>query len=221
MDKPFEHIGLYDFWCIFGAGAVILTCGLLAVIVDLDCLTDIFKHLATFQSDWSLLFIFFYIIVSYIIGLVLHSVSKFAAHILSFNIEKATKRSRFEECKVKWFKNFFVDTLQKHLYKYIVNNTRIKQKINQDNFDECYDYLKNKDKTKRTDKYHSLYGMSRGLFAGFFLLPFILLVYNIHNIFTYLFIVLAVIFLLRAKKYYYKWVECVFIEYKYYKKDEE
>lgn len=107
--------------------------------------------------------------------------------------------------------------------KYVLENKCIKDKTLSYGFQNCYNYLKTYNLTKRADKYHSIYGMARSLSVGYFLLLINMFFSDIGNYdFKKIAIcaILTVLFYVRAKKYFYRWVESIFIQYQFEKEKE-
>lgn len=201
MDRIFKHIGLYDFWGIFCAGAVVLTMGLIPFV---SCFINMSISINSFN------YVLIYILLSYIVGLILHGVSILFIdyRISGFNISKATKDS------------FLCNYLKPWKYIYIINNKEITTETRKLGFSHCYNDLKINDLTEKIDKFHSIYGMSRSIATGFLMLIVSLHICNqfflkIENILLYIVIyaLLFLIFYARAKKYFYRWIEWTYIEY--------
>ncbi|MDD6564614.1 MAG: hypothetical protein PUF08_06000 [Clostridiales bacterium] len=208
MEKLFEHIAIYDFWSIFGAGAVI---GTSATIV----LYDNFNDFISFDKDLQLFYIFIAIIIFYIIGLILHSIASLAVElpVFSFKTSNVTVPIKNNAIRKYRWKN-----------KYVVGNQCINQETLDKGFKNCYNYLKLNNLTKRVDKYHSIYGMARSLSVGYILISIKLLINNNFNCYNFkcltACLILAILFFIRAKKYFYRWIELVFIQYQFEKEKE-
>ena len=97
-------------------------------------------------------------------------------------------------------------------------------------FQKCYNYLKYSGLSYRIDKLHSLYGMARVLSLGYFLFSLITIanlfihfveMNSILNLFVLaVYIILMLTFYAMTKKYFYRWIEWVFIEYQCTKNEE-
>lgn len=203
MDKIFDHIAIYDFWGIFGAGAITGISATVALHYD----SSKFIHL---DNDMQLLSIFNAIIIFYTIGLILHSIASLLVElpIFHFKTNTVTKKYESEIFKFRWKK------------KYVLENKCIKQDTLELGFQNCYNYLKMRNLTNQADKYHSIYGMARSLSVGYFLLLVNMVFSDVGNydlkkiaICT----ILTVLFYVRAKKYFYRWIESIFIQYQFEK----
>lgn len=201
LDKIFDHIAIYDFWGIFGAGAVTGMSATVALHYD----SSKFIHL---DNDMQLLSIFIAIIIFYTIGLILHSIASLLVElpIFHFKTGNITQTDESEIFKFRWKK------------KYVLENKCIKQDTLELGFQNCYNYLKMRNLTKRADKYHSIYGMARSLSVGYFLILINMLFSDIANYdFKKIAIcaILIMLFYVRTKKYFYRWVESIFIQYQF------
>lgn len=204
MKKAFEHVGRYDFWCIFGSGIIFVIAWIVNVLLVENNFLTAFREFSKQQADWSFLLIFILVVIGYFVGIILQTIAK-----ISFDL---TKRFGFE-------KAFRCSDFLSNLYE---SNHHMKQS----DFDKQYDYLKHIGKTKRIDVYHSLYGMSRSLFVGVILLTFILMPAYLNSLKEFLLLiginsVLAILLFIRAKMYFDRWINYVLVEYRLCMRDKK
>lgn len=105
--------------------------------------------------------------------------------------------------------------LLKQIYKY---NPKI-------TLDKMISYLKHNDLTRVVDKYHSLYGLNRGILVGLsihllFSCVMIFFVCNKSLCFIIFDIYAIYIFYIRTYRYYTSWIKNVFVQYDMHKKAE-
>lgn len=204
MEKPFEHVGRYDFWCIFGSGIIVVVTWIINVLSLENNFMIAIGEIAKQQADWSLLLIFILVVVGYFVGIILQTVAKIIfGFIKRFRFEKALRCSDF-----------------------LSNQYNSNYHMKQIDFDKQYDYLKHIGKTKRIDVYHSLYGMSRSLFIGVILLTIVLIPVYKSSLVKFLWIIgvnsiLAIFLFIRAKMYFDRWINYVLVEFELCMKDKK
>lgn len=173
-----------------------------------------FKKIILLDKDMQLLSIFIAIIIFYTIGLILHSIASLLVElpIFHFKTGNVTKTYESKIFKFRWKK------------KYVLENKCIKKDTLDRGFQNCYNCLKMRNLTKRADKYHSIYGMARSLSVGYSLLLINMFFNDVGN-YDFkkiaIYAILAMLFYVRAKKYFYRWVESIFIQYQFEKRKGE
>ena len=221
MDKAFEHIGIYDFWYVFGAGIVVLTSEILFLFMPFRYeMMGILCNL----KEIDLTVVIIYITVCYTIGLLIHYISSMIARLpfIGLNIKVAANSAIADKIKRKRFK--FLYNLRKRYVSPFFTHNDTKKECEVQKFDKRHNYLKANNLTTRADKYHAIYGMSRSMALGYSILVPINLLLIIFNgkcnivfflVGCVLFAILAWLMFLRTKEYYYRWIGWVFTEYEY------
>lgn len=223
LDKLIEKVGIYNFFGIWFAGAAFLVYAPTTImwIVHYNILSELQK----FQESFSVVFIFLFSILAYLLGTIFQEIGKWMLDSFknNFNIKKLS-----DVAFTKYDYNAIPNTFKlchpvqyrKAEFSYQVNKLLKITKESDLDFDEILAHNKAKNKTKLFDKYHSYYGLSRGLFIGFIthliLLCFFLIFYevNIVRVIACLIIdvLLMIIFYIRTYRYYLIWVQNVFIQ---------
>lgn len=212
MDKVFDNISTFDFFGIFAAGMIILTSSFFPFM------NNIFVFcLSNDKNVPEMLIIFIYIIMAYICGLVLHSISAF---LYDIKVTRFGLHNAFKECdefpQKKNMLSYKIFNYFRYMRgRYVKFNPNVPKEDFFNEFYRHYNYLKQMNLSKRPDKYMAVYGMARSLSLGYFLLTIFFMVYCILmkeiTFFIIIYFVLSVQFYMRAKKYYYRWIECIFI----------
>lgn len=226
MDKAFEHVGIYDFWCVFGAGIVVMTSGILFLFIPFQ--NEIMRIVCNLK-EIELTMLIFYIITCYILGLILQYISSIVIKIkkIGLNIKSASNAALSQEGKNRIVK-FSYNLRKKYIAPHFTHND-IDNNCESQKFDNCNSYLKTNKLTSRADKYHSIYGMSRSMALGYAILSLVNFLVMISKAITKGFSVDCIYFLgvgclfsfltwlmfLRTKEYYYRWIGWVFTEYEY------
>lgn len=219
MADLFKKFKIYDVLGIWLTGIISLAYYLLETIVMFNY--DILGLLKSFNSDFSVLFIFIYLIIAYLLGTIEHEIGKWIADKLKkYNVRKITDVNKEYLIHYKSVRNF------KERIKALDNNAFYKRNKDEITFDEANSYFKHLGKTDLIDRYHSFYGFSRGLFVGFaFFTAFslVLMVLNLVDkinlniiaisIIIALSLFLSVLFEVRTYRTYLEWVKNVFIQY--------
>lgn len=104
LEKLFDHIAIYDFWGIFGAGAIIGMSATVALQYD-------FSRFILLDKDMQLLSIFIAIIIFYIIGLILHSIASMLVEvpIFHFKTSTVTQTDKSKIFKFRWKKKYVLE----------------------------------------------------------------------------------------------------------------
>lgn len=162
MDNIFEKIGIYDFWGTLVPGFIGIT------IYNLQN-----ENLFKLDSEQSFLYsLVIYVVISYIIGIILHEVGNFVQnHIVYRNDKEPYDVYLLDDCMI-------FNDIEKELYKksYLkwLNKNSIEQETAKNScrlfFNYCDYYIENKSKSAKAKKMQALYGMSRSLFVLFFLI---------------------------------------------------
>ena len=173
MENLFEKVGIYDFMGVWGAGAV-TTCYFLLTFVQVKSI-DFIGILQQFNADFSLLIIFFFCVVSYIVGAFLHEIGKRICELFpgTFEIQHISdikfKRKGFtksiSQSKRIW--RFCLALFFPIKYRKLKLFEQVRDFNDDQSVDEKTSSLKYKSATKIIDKYHSIYGLTRGIWIGF------------------------------------------------------
>lgn len=88
MEDIFKKIGIYDFFGIWGAGAVILNYFIFTIMRIKRI--HILWLLSHYETDFSTLFIFIFCVTAYFLGLIMHEIGKIFYELKGkkYNIEK-------------------------------------------------------------------------------------------------------------------------------------
>ena len=220
MSELLSHFGVYDFFGIWGVGIVSLTHCVLSTEIILQ--KDYLSHFKDFASDYSLLLILIYSVIAYLIGIVLHELGKWIFdvpqkyYIQQINEIIDTKRDFSKRCN-RWL---HPNEYERYKVKRVLNN--LKEDIL---LDEAISELKHEKRTDVINKYHAIYGLSRGLFIGMCITLIISLItsFNIKLNQATLLILGINIFLLfilycRTYRSYMEWIKNVFIQYSLFQK---
>lgn len=218
MDGIFNKLGIYDFMGIWGSGAVMLCYSFLSFL--LVSKFDIISMLQEFNTDYSLLSIFIFCITAYIIGVYLHELGKLFCEFIGtdFNINHIKDiNTKMCSCCAAKSKKPLLHPIKYRKHCVFQQLNKLKSNIT---LDEAISYLKHKEATKLIDKYHSIYGFTRGILIGF---CFHFLVFVILTIIHHFKLTMACIslfdlfsiylFYIRTYRYYTTWVKNVFIQY--------
>ncbi len=209
MEVINKYFGMFDFWSVFGCGIVCFTSFVMGY-------NNVFINVDLTNFPW-----FLYIVIAYVIGLVLHSVSSLLIDYdwIKLKPNKTTEKGYKEQ---RLFRGY--------LKNYIEENELIYDETKKSGFQECYNELKHVGLTYRIEKLHVLYSMMRGISFGYLVL-IIISIWNIiapfadmsikqNIIILIVYLMLAIAFYCMTKKYFYRWIEWVFIEYQYIKEEE-
>ncbi len=230
MDKMFEKIGIYDFMGIWGAGTVV--CSYFLIITFIIGNINILDIIQGFQADFSLLIIFAFCVISYITGTYLHEIGKRFCELFknTFEIQNIEKvKTKYKPLDVDDESKFFAKLLnriyivfhpiQYRKYHLIHQTGRLK---NKELVDEAISYLKHKESTKIIDRYHSIYGLTRGIWMGFSIhlivfstwVLFNLDLVAIKHIIILLFDIFSIfLYFVRTHRYYITWIKNISIQY--------
>lgn len=231
MENLFEKIGIYDFMGVWGAGAI-TTCYFFVTFVHIKSI-DIIGTLQQFNADFSLLIIFFFCVASYLVGAVLHEIGRRACELFpsTFDIRYITdlktkcKKSSKRKVRFKCIRRFCLALFCPIKYR----KQRLFEQVREFNDDQSVDekaaYLKHKSATKAIDKYHSIYGLTRGILTGFclhiigFLSWLIMKSVPISNleigVITVDFLAIC-LFFIRTYRYYTTWIKNILIQFEFY-----
>lgn len=211
MDSIFEKFGIYDFVGIWIPGA-------LTVTYYLFTLSSLFtKALKSFgiqkiAISKDFLIVILYTAVAFFVGIVLHEIGKILADIVPWfclsDINTRMYKKDIQKRPVLLLKRIRYEYQQAHKKNDIVKNNQVVD------FDKAISSLKYNEKvnTKRIDKYHSIYALSRSLFLCFLIHAIIICFYwNLFLFITDLFLML--LFFVRTYRYFYSWVKDVYLQY--------
>lgn len=212
MDKVFENIKVYDFLGIWGAGIITLIYGILSYAAILQ--DNIMHYFRDFQSDYSLLIIFILSVLAYLIGTLIHEIGKW---VYTMVLQPDTLIA----LAIKGEHPHFFKRQKKMLYRDVMTYyDRILEKDGTPkHFGAMIEYLKAKNQSKITDRYHALYGLMRGLLIGIFVVfvlsGFMLLIrcsaYGICFVVADVFILLVLA--IRTYRYYLGWISHTIAQY--------
>lgn len=219
MDKVFEKFGLYDFMGIWGPGAIFC-------VYFTYSYSDLVKNIL-FATDLNvaLEYFLFYIGIAYFVGVVFHEVGKWFVDkikpLFDFDRYRQIERLKLKET-TKWC--LFTPRALQYRYVKILSEC---DALPQVSFDKAYSKLKYGKRVdrKRINVYHSVYGLSRGIFIGLivhFVISLILLVIELvggyassSEWFVIVDLPLIYIFFCRTVRYFISWVMNVYIQFKF------
>ena len=231
MENLFEKIGVYDFMGVWGAGAV-TTCYFFVTFVHMKSI-DIIEILQQFNADFCLLLIFFFCVVSYIVGAFLHEIGKRVCELFpkTFDVqyisELKTKCDPLSEKKALSKRIWCFCPALFFPVKY--RKLRLFEQVHDFNDDQSVDekisYLKYKSATKIVDKYHSIYGLTRGVWIGFCLHIIIFLFWLTTENMSVSSLEIGIIavdilaidlFFVRTYRYYATWIKNILTQFEFY-----
>lgn len=219
MGDLLKKFKIYDVLGIWLTGIISLAYYLLATIIMFNY--DVWGLLKSFNSDFSTLFIFIFLIIAYLLGTIEHEIGKWIAdRSKKYNVENITDVKTKCRLHRKSVENYYKRIEPLNYNAFYKNNK------NTITLDEANSYFKHLSKTDLIDRYHSFYGFSRGLFIGFLfytVFSFVLLLVNLvgkinlsfvtFSIVLGLTIFLTLLFAVRTYRTYLEWVKNVFIQY--------
>lgn len=210
MDSLFKKLGIYDLMGVWAPGAIISVYS----AFTLKLISSKVMEVLEISNKTALILLI--TVVSYLIGVILHEVGKLftsrfdkSFNFKLMNISGCMNRGPFKRIYYDYFKS--------------INNTMGKKHYESLRFEEVYLKLKYTDKIdiSRLNKYHSIYGLSRGLFIGIIFHIVICLIsihfvkVPIHHSILIVDVILAFLFLIRTKRYFYDWIKNAYIQYYY------
>ena len=221
MDKLFEHVRPYDFLGIWGSGIIVIIYSIFTgvVIAEVDFLS-VFKE---YQSDYSLLIIFILSVAAYFVGTILHEAGKmfcdffFAAPEEVIKGEKPGKRGKWNV--VRLIRYDFYETTAAGISEYKQKEKVVSDEEKAAVLELMIAELKNSDAAKIIDRYHALYGLTRGIMMGILihLITMVVLIFSHFGtamlVVTLLDLILLAILMLRSYRYYLGWIKCVLNQY--------
>lgn len=218
MDKIFKNINRYDFFGVFGAGIIILFSGIAIFLICDNRFQELLNIVLNANSDWSMLVIFTLVVLGYTIGLLLQSIARFLYDFKFIGCKLENTIETMLNTNPDKKKSKILYPLKKYLYSPVINNELFDERTKRSDFENKYEYLKCNKKDEHIGVLHSIHALARSLHIGYLLLT--ILVPFLNNGSVYITVIecvvclaISVIFNIRAIKYYYKWVACVFLEY--------
>lgn len=213
---------------VWGAGAI-TTCYFSVTFIYVKTI-DIIGILQRFNADFSLLIIFFFCVVSYIVGAFLHEIGKRICELFprTFDIQHISdiksKPKSFSKSKARFkrLRQFCLALFCPIKHRKLKLYEQVQSFDDKQSIDEKIVCLKNKPATKIIDKYHSIYGLTRGIWIGFglhiicFLLWLIignmpLSSLEIGIIAVDIFAI--ILFFVRTYRYYAAWIKSILIQF--------
>ena len=223
MDKVLEKFGIYDFLGIWGPGALTVT---YYVLTMHDCFLSFLNWLGLsigFLSQ-KYIFILLYTAVSYAVGVILHEVGKIVFGLFPFfhagYIDKIMQKKMSDHPKLphKIIQCECVKSINQNIPAFNANDIKFEEAISVLKYDNAIN-------TRRVDTYHSVYALARSMFLCFFVHIFMYGI-GVHlngtakiSLFAVIIIdlALALLFYIRAYRYYWSWIKNVIIQYCYEK----
>lgn len=159
MDKALEHFGVYDFMGVWGSGALTVTY-FYFTMQDLFASILLYLTLPELSEGYALLIL--YTAIAYVVGIILHEAGKL--------ITERSERFRFETIKMRAHNGELTSQGPfwriDHEYKTAIESVILdKAEYDSMEFDSAIACIKYEGKigTKRVDKYHAIYALSRSL----------------------------------------------------------
>ena len=216
MNSVLEKLGIYDFMGIWGPGVIATT----YFLYSFDPVINGFRSIPT----GTIQFVVFYSAIAYCVGVFLHEIGKCLGDFLDvFRPERVKDMDRImvRPCKINMLKTIQYD------YQQAIYANMTEDEYAGIVFEQATSFLKygRSTETKRIDKYHSIYALSRSLLimAILHLAATFYCVFVCENTVSeyYILIDIAAILLLhiRTYRFYYMWNKNVYIQY-YYLKNE-
>ena len=189
MDKILDRFGLYDFFGIWGPGA--LTLGYTLVTAPSLCRAVIdWLGFSPSGLDQSFLWLLLFSAGAYLVGLILHDITK-----ILFDWLPGLKRNDIVAAQLK---------ANKTITERLPSMGEVIVYVNQ--------YLP--DRMGRIEQYHANYGMSRSLWLAFTVHGFLLLFFEpINGGLVLIDLLLSVLEIATAEHYYRAWAKNVYILY--------
>lgn len=222
MDSIFSKFGLYDFMGIWGPGAIFVTYFSFTLHQPIH---DFLWYCGITNPGFSSthLLILLYTAAAYAVGVTLHELGRRIADVCNlFHANQIVEKSQSETDnesepnKIQIFKRI------RWNYKESIKKTISGEIYGDMSFDKAISYIKyNTSKySSRIDTYHSIYALARSLSLTFILHSIIALFalcfkYNISPFYFASDIVFTFLFIVRAYRYHYFWVESVIMQYFY------
>ena len=227
MKDVLNKTGIYDFWSICGTGAIsIIYYAITRIYIDDKSIVEAIEFIS--KND-SIMLIFVFLIFSYFVGLVCHEIGKTLTENRSelFDIVKLDDAIKIIKSPKK--QNFLhkLSVSKKMCDKFILHTDDLKYKAT---MYDALSHLKNRDKTTITDRYHSIYGLCRGIWVGFLgqtILSLVSILMRCTQIsFKQILVllvnaVLSILFYRKTYRFYLAWAKNVFIQYDLCLKKEE
>lgn len=219
MDKIFEKLGIYDFMGVWGPGAIFCICTSITFPEIVNTLSEKLKM----SSNW--LYVLLYIGIAYLFGVLFHEIGKWLCDKITYffdyeqyyDIKKLNLKSNVNSC-------VFTPRSLQYRYRKILKDCGVSPAKP---FDRVYSDLKYKQNIdmKRLNLYHSVYGLSRGLFIAaivHFILTIVFLCkekvcpfceFNKLSFYFFVDILLMYIFFCRTVRYFISWVMNTYIQH--------
>lgn len=230
MDGITNKFSVYEFFGIWGAGAITMFYALGAIVVVLNI--DVLNILKEFNSDYSLLFIFLFSIAAYLVGVVLHEIGRIIAQTFSLLFDfKSISQIRSKNKENKFYKFLekhrglmsCIKPIEYNKIKFISDTSHICEESKK-SLSEATHTLKAAGQSNLIDRYHSIYGLTRGIWVGvmlhILLMVFLIVFYKILNTVSVTFLIAdilgAIFFFIRTYRYYLVWIKNVYLQYDYY-----
>lgn len=215
MKDIFDRIGVYDFFGICGAGTIFIIYSFCTELYINQ--KNMYEAIEKISSVNSIFMIIVFLILSYFIGTIFHEIGKLIVErIKDFRVPSIGITLETNKFKRPYKGIYKLNPLNKIRKDFKSHVEKVDPTIK---FHYALSYFKNKGCSTLLDKYHSLYGLSRGIFVG--CLVHILLIclfhFNVLNMRIFRIIILDLllsgIFFCRSYRFYLVWVQNVFIQH--------
>lgn len=227
MKDILNKTGIYDFWGICGTGAISIIYYAITRIYISD--KSIIEAIEFISKNDSIMLIFVFLVFSYFVGLVCHEIGKTLTEKCSeifdiVELDDAIKEIKSPN-KLKFLHKFILSN--KMCDKFILHTKKIEHKTT---MYDALSLLRNCEKTTITDRYHSIYGLCRGIWVGFLgqtILSLVSILTHCTQIsFKQILVllvnaVLSILFYRKMYRFYLAWAKNVFIQYDLCFKKEE
>lgn len=220
MDKVLEHFGVYDFMGVWGPGALTVT---YFYFTMQDFFSNVLFYLTLPKLSEGYALLILYTAVAYVVGIILHEAGKL--------ITERSDRFRFETIKMRVYNGELTSQgpfgrIDKE-YKTAIKSVIPEAEYDSMEFDSAIACIKYEGNigTKRVDKYHAIYALSRSLTLCFGAHAIILwgtaLIGRGYTSATPVMIAFDVIMVgilwIRTYRYFCMWVKNVFLQYHFIK----
>lgn len=221
MDKVLEHFGIYDFMGVWGPGALTVT---YFYFTMQDLFSNFLFYLTLPELSDGYVLLIIYTAVAYIAGIILHEAGK----LITERLEKFS----FESIKMQVHQGELLGQepylrIEQEYKTAIEHSIPDRAEYNRIDFDSavaCIKYGGNTG-TKRIDKYHAIYALSRSLTLCFGAHAVMLLAIAMVDsgctpatpVMAAFDVIMVGILWIRTYRYFCMWVKNVFLQYHFIK----
>lgn len=225
MDRLADNVSIYDLFGIWCPGAVSITY-YISVYTVINWNEGSLNKLSSLPY---IIWILMYTALAFFLGIVLHEIGKvivgFFGDMFSVKKEDDVSPSPISKMEIKTV----LSSVLNSLFPFKKIRTEFKEQVNAQEeitLDYVISYFKFTNNSKLIDRYHSFYGLNRGIFSGLVLHLIFILIRMIMKqqadyIVVILDVVLSYLFFCRTYCCYIRWVKNTFQLYNHIKRSEE